>query len=87
MDNITNLFNKKEGFEVEYIYSGDVITGITHPDWPYCIVRNGAQRALVCKETNEVFGKLMKDDFNTILMCWLLIDDPDLIDAAAKDDK
>jgi len=84
MSNVTEMF-KKNGYEVEYIFSGDKITGITHPDWPYAIVRNGAQRALVCKETDEPFGKLMKDDFNTLLMCWLLIDDPELIDAAAKD--
>jgi hypothetical protein len=82
MDNVTNLFKGKKGFEVEYIYSGDVITGVTHTEWPYVITKNGAQRALVCKETGEPFGKLIKDDFNTLLMCWLLIDDPQLIDQA-----
>ena len=83
MDNIVELFNKNK-FEVEYVYSGDKITGVTHPEWPFTIVKNGLQRALVCKETNKPFGKMMKDDFNTILMCWLLIDDPELIDTASQ---
>ena len=85
MTDVIDLFKSKKGYEVEYILSGDVITGITHPEWPFVIVKNGMQRALVCKETDEVFGMMMKDDFNTILMCLLLIDDPELIDAAAKD--
>ena len=84
MNNVTELFKEKQGCEVEYILNGDVVTGVTNSDWPYAIVRNGAHRALVCKETNEVFGKLKKGDFNALLMCWLLIDDPDFIDKTAQ---
>ena len=69
MDNIVELFNKNK-FEVEYVYSGDKITSVTHPEWPVTIVNNGLQRALVGKEKNEPFGKMMKDDFNTILVYW-----------------
>lgn len=34
MTDVIDLFKNKEGYEVEYILSGDVITGVTHPDWP-----------------------------------------------------
>lgn len=85
MSSVIGLFKDTKGFEVEYIYSGNVITGVTHPEWPFVIARNGAQRALVCKETGEPFGKLMKDDFNTILICWLLIDAPELISEAQEE--
>lgn len=84
MTDVIDLFKGKKGYEVEYILSGDVVTGVTHPEWPFAIIKNGTQRAFVCKETDEPFGKLTKNDFNTILMCWLLVDDPDLIDSAAS---
>ena len=86
MTDVIDLFKRKKGFEVEYILNGDVVTGVTHPDWPFAIVKNGIQRAIVCKETNEPFGKLKKDDFNALLMCWLLIDDPDLIEKAVNNE-
>tara|TARA_R110000851_G_scaffold273794_1_gene426430 strand:+ start:527 stop:829 length:303 start_codon:yes stop_codon:yes gene_type:complete len=84
VDNIIDLFEGSDYHKVEYIFNGDVITGITHSSWPFAIIKNGNQRAFVCKETNEPFGKLMKDDFNTILMCWLLIDDSELIKKATN---
>lgn len=90
MGNVVSLdtFNEDKKFEVEYILDkNNKPIGITHPDWTYTIMRNQdskKQTALVCNQTNEPFGILDSDVFNTLLMCWVLIDDPKLID---MDDK
>lgn len=74
-------------FKVDYIYDIDKkIIGVSHPDWPFVIMRNQENKtetAIVCSNTDEPFGALDSDVFNTVLLCWLLIDDPKLIDDAA----
>ena len=78
-------------FNVDYVLNADKkVIGVSHPDWPFTIMRNqdtNMETAIVCNNTNEPFGKLDSDVFNTVLMCWLLIDDPKLIDEAALDAK
>ena len=73
-------------FNVDYILNADKkAIGVSHPDWSFTIMRNqdaNMETAIVCNNTDEPFGKLDSDVFNTILMCWLLIDDPKLIDKA-----
>mgnify|MGYP003630085866 CR=1 FL=1 len=73
-------------FNVDYIVDKDKrVVGVSHPDWPFTIMRNQdnkTETAIVCNNTDEPFGILDSDVFNTILMCWLLIDDPKLIDEA-----
>jgi len=72
-------------YEVGYIFDeGDKVVGVTHPDWPFRIMRVDDRIALVCEDNDEPFGELDADIFNTILMCWLLVDDPKLIDEAAQ---
>lgn len=70
--------------EVHYILNADKkVVGVTHPDWPFRIMRNQddkTETAFVCEDTNEPFGVLESDVFNTVLIAWLLIDDPKLID-------
>ena len=85
---IKSDFGKKGKYEIDYILNKDKkVVGVTHPLWSFDIVKNqdtGNQTAFVCKETSEPFGILDSDVFNTILMCWLLIDDPELFDQAGK---
>ena len=76
----------KGKYEVEYIFDDKKIVGVTHPEWPFRIMRNGGRVALVCEQTDEPFGELDRDVFNTLLMCWLLIDDPNLLDGGVIDD-
>jgi hypothetical protein len=78
-------FMPKGKYEVEYIKDGEKIVGVTHPKWPFRIMRNGNDVAMVCEETDEPFGILDGDVFNTLMICWLLIDDPSLIDQASID--
>lgn len=87
MSNVVDLFTESQEYEIEYMYTDDGdIKAVSHSDWPFWIVKNGDERGLVCKETDEPFGVLGKNNFNTLLMCWLLIDDPKLIDMAARRD-
>jgi len=76
-------------FDVDYVLNADKkVIGVSCPDWPFTIMRNqdtNMETAIVCNNTDEPFGILDSDVFNTILMCWLLIDDPKLIDDAAQD--
>lgn len=85
MGNVIKLNNNGK-FKVIYIMDEDKkVIGITHPDWPFRIMRNKDHKnqiALVCEETDEPFGVLDAEVFNTLLMSWLLIDDPELFDSA-----
>ena len=84
MANVINLFEEKGRYDIEYIKNSDgKVVAISHPDWSFDIVKNENETAFVCKNTDEPFGILPSDIFNTVLMSWLLIDDPDLIDSAA----
>ena len=71
-------------FEVEYVFDGEKIIGVTHPLWSFRIQRKDNKIAMVCEETDEPFGELDRDVFSTILMCWLLIDDPEIIAKAEE---
>jgi hypothetical protein len=75
-------------YEIEYIKDAeDNIIGVSHPSWPFTIMRNQKTKreiAFVCDDTDEPFGVLDADVFNTVLLCWLLIDDPNLIDESVK---
>ena len=87
MGNITQI--KPSGkYEVHYIMDENKkVIGITHPEWPFRIMRNQdgkTETAFVCEDSDEPFGILDSDVFNTILMSWLLIDDPKLIDDASE---
>ena len=77
---------RSNGINVEYILDDDVIVAVKHPSWSFRIMRNGDNIALVDEETEEPFGELLADQFNAVMMCWLLIDDPKLVDDASKDD-
>ena len=73
---------EKQKYEMEYISEDGQVVGIRHPKWPFRIMRKDNEAAFVCEETDEPFGILDRDVFNTILMCWLLVDDPESIDRA-----
>ena len=95
MNNIVKIKSKDEidqgKFNVDYIFDKDNnVIGISHPEWPFVIMRdqkNKTETAIVCSNTDEPFGILDSDVFNTILMSWLLIDDPKLIDDAYQADR
>lgn len=74
-------FPGKDNFDVEYIMDGDEIVAVSHPLWPFRIQRSGNVAAFV-DDNDEPFGQLGADFFNTVLMCWLMIDDPKLLDDA-----
>ena len=84
MTNIVQLNQATDSFDVEYITNdAGVVIGVSHPAWSFDIVRNQRSRketAFVCKETSEPFGILDSDQFNTVLLSWLLIDDPSILD-------
>ena len=89
MNNVTNLFTEtcQEGnYKCDYIFDGDRVVGVKHPDWSFRIQRNLIKNeiALVSEDNDEPFGILDADVFNTILTCWLLIDDPKLIESAVE---
>lgn len=78
---VVNIFG--EGIEFDYIKneSGEVI-GVGHESWGFTIMRNQSnkmQTAFVDNETNEPFGILESKNFNSVLLAWLLIDQPELI--------
>lgn len=90
---ISNLSDELEQgkFSVDYIMDENKnCVGVSHPDWSFTIMRsqnNKSETAIVCSNTDEPFGILDSDVFNTILMSWLLIDDPKLIDEAKINDE
>lgn len=86
---MSNVIDMNQGkFNVDYIVDkSNKVIGVSHPDWPFTIMRNQhnkAETAIVCNSTDEPFGVLDSDIFNTVIMCWLLIDDPDLMDKASN---
>ena len=84
-DNIVE-FPAKGKFEVEYVMNGPKVIGMTHPLWPFRIQRKNDKIALVSEDDDQPFGELDADVFNTILTCWLMIDDIDGLREAAKDE-
>lgn len=85
MGDLVSLIQKQK-YEVDYILEDGKVIGITHPKWPFRIMRKDGETAFVCEDTDEPFGILNRDIFNTILMCWLLIDDPELVDGSSKEE-
>ena len=82
MSNVIELKPNDDGFTVDYVFGDDGrVSAVGHPEWPFKIVRNEGEIAFV-SEDGEPFGILDADKFNTVLMCWLLVDSPDLIDEA-----
>jgi len=91
MGNVTELFKEnavsEDGkFKCDYIFDGDKVVGVKHPDWNFRIQRNLLRNeiALVSEGNDEPFGIIDADVFNTILMCWLLVDDPKMVDDTAR---
>lgn len=88
MSNVIETEFGKATYEITYIRDeNNKVVGVTHPLWSFDIVKNqetGKQTAFVCKETSEPFGILESDVFNTVIMSWLLIDDPGLFDSASQ---
>ena len=85
MGNVVELRPEDGKYEVEYVFDeNDKIVAVTHPEWPFRIMRNKDKIAMVCEDTDEPFGEMDSDVFNTLLICWLLIDDPKLIDSASS---
>lgn len=74
-------------YAITYIYDDNYenIIGVTHPDWPFRIHRVDGEIAIVDESTDEPFGILDADVFNTILACWLIIDAPHLITGQSSD--
>ena len=84
MSNIVQI-STKEKYKVEYVFDGDRVVAVTHPEWPFRIMRENNKIALVCEDTNEPFGELDRDTFNGVIAAWLLIDDPSWFDAVQED--
>lgn len=86
---VTELFKEKpKKFGCEYLFDDNgEVRGVSHPEWPFSIRIDrytGDDVAFVCKDTGDAFGEMSKDQFNTILICWLLVIDPELIDRASS---
>lgn len=83
--NLIPLFKSKSRFSFDYYFGEDgKVVGVSCQDWPFRIMRNGSKIALVCEDTDEPFGELDAEVFNTLLACWLMIDDIDTLRSAAK---
>lgn len=89
MDNVVDLFKNKykPKFNIQYIEDDGVIIGVTCPEWPFRIQRKDDKIALVCMATDEPFGVIDAVAFNTLVACWLLVDDPPLVDQMTSHDK
>lgn len=73
---------KKNKFEVEYLLDENKKPyGVTHPLWGFEILRDdsGTKTAMVMKDCGHALGELESKQFNTVLMCWLIIDQPELV--------
>ena len=80
---MSNVIEFKEKDEVEYIFDGMELVGVSHSLWDFIIMREGEDRFLECKKTGETFRKLESKAFNSTLLSWLLIDEPSIADKLA----
>lgn len=78
-------FPVKGKYEIDYIFEDEKVIAISHPKWPFRIQRKGDRIALVSDVDDQPFGEMDADVFNTILMCWLLIDAPNLMDGSCDE--
>lgn len=78
-------FPAKGTFDVEYVMVGQKVIGMTHPLWPFRIQRKGDKIAFVSEDDDQPFGELNAEVFNTIICCWLMVDDADTLKECAKD--
>lgn len=90
MSNVISLEDKKD--DVQYaVDENGKIAGVTHPKWNFIICRDkeGKKTAFVCDnaDTEEIFGELDSEMFNQVLLAWLLIDQPDLVDSVSEKQK
>ncbi len=60
------------------------VIGIKHSDWGFRIQRNGDRIAFVSEPDNQPFGELDAEVFNTILGCWLMVDDVKTLKECSK---
>jgi len=80
-DEKTEKLPSDDEYNFEYYMNGNKkVYAISHLDWPFRIHRNGDNIAFVHQETDEPFGVLNASVFNTLLFCWLLVDDPKLME-------
>ena len=83
---MSNVLNLNVSNDIRYVIGdGGSIIGVSHDRWPFIIMRDketGQETAIVSKDTGEPFGVIDSDTFNQILLGWLLVDDPELIDAS-----
>ena len=84
MNNVIEI--KKKG-EIEYIFDQGVVIGVRHSSWKFRIMRSGGKVAFVCDESEQPFGELDGDVFNSTLIAWLLIDEPGMADKLADDER
>ena len=80
---MSNVIEIKKKGEIEYIFDGMDLAGVSHSLWDFRIMRKGPDRILESKKTGEAFGKLGSGAFNSTLLAWLLIDEPELADKLA----
>lgn len=72
-------------FDVSYITDEhDKVIGITRDDWGFRIQRKGGRIAFVSEFDDQPFGELDAEVFNTMLGCWLMIDDVDALRSASE---
>ena len=81
MSNVIDI--KKAAGNIEYIFEGATVVGVSHSLWDFIIMREGEDRFLECKKTGETFRKLESKAFNSTLLSWLLIDEPSIADKLA----
>ena len=75
----------KGKFDIVYVTDeNDKVIGITRDDWGFRIQRNGDRIAFVSEVDDQPFGELDSEVFNTILGCWLMIDDVDTLKGCSE---
>ena len=84
VSNVIN-FPVKGKFDMDYIFDdNDKVVGITREDWGFRIQRNGDRIAFVSDVDDQPFGELDAEVFNTVIGCWLMIDDVETLKGCSE---
>lgn len=77
-------YRKTEG--VEYMLDESKVVGVTHSRSSMVIMRDdtGKETGVIDRVTGNAVMTMNSADFNELLISWLLIDNPSLIDDAAE---
>jgi hypothetical protein len=77
-------FPSNEDDEILYTVKGDKVNGVKHSSWNFWIQFDQGIAGLISEVDGQTFGELDKRKFSEVLLCYLLIADPDLVDSVCQ---